>query len=120
MTKPTTIDAYIAQFDEPIAIRLCELKTIIQQLIPEATETISYGMPAFKLNSNVVYFAGYKHHIGFYPHAEPIQAFANQLKNYKTSKGAIQFQLDKPLPQKLITDIIKYRLSEMQKKPSKR
>ena len=81
----------------------------ILQAAPKAEEVISYNMPAFKYNGILVWFSGYKNHIGFYPSSTPIEIFKNDLKKYKTSKGAIQFPLDKPLPLALITKIVKFR-----------
>jgi uncharacterized protein YdhG (YjbR/CyaY superfamily) len=110
--KPASIDEYIALQDKSIQTLLLEMRAIIQKAAPKATEVISYSMPAFKLKKILVYFAGYKNHIGFYPHGSPIVAFKKELAAYKTSKGAIQFPLDKPLPKKLITSIVKFRLAE--------
>ncbi|MBP6431189.1 MAG: DUF1801 domain-containing protein [Ferruginibacter sp.] len=110
--KPTTIDEYIALQDEKIQPLLQEIRAIIKKAAPKSTEVISYAMPAFKLKKILIYFAGYKSHIGFYPHGSPIIAFKKELAAYKTSKGAIQFPLDKPLPKKLITAIVKFRLAE--------
>jgi uncharacterized protein YdhG (YjbR/CyaY superfamily) len=110
--KPVSIDEYILNQEKNIQPLLQQLRKIIQKAAPKATEVISYGMPAFKQQRILVYFAGYKKHIGFYPHSSPIIFFADKLKIYKTSKGAIQFPLDKPLPIKLITDIVKYRIKE--------
>jgi uncharacterized protein YdhG (YjbR/CyaY superfamily) len=110
--KPSSIDEYIALQEKGLQPLLLEMRAIIQKAAPKASEVISYSMPAFKLKKILVYFAGYKNHIGFYPHGSPIVAFKKELAAYKTSKGAIQFPLDKPLPKKLITDIVKFRLTE--------
>jgi uncharacterized protein YdhG (YjbR/CyaY superfamily) len=110
--KAVSINEYILQQDKNIQTLLQQMRVVIQKAAPKATEVISYGMPAFKQQKVLVYFAGYKKHIGFYPHSSPIIFFAAKLKIYKTSKGAIQFPLDKPLPIKLITDIVKYRIKE--------
>ncbi len=106
----TNIDDYIAGFPENTQILLQQLRAIIQAAAPKAIEVISYNMPAFKQQKVLVYFAAYKHHIGFYPTSKPIEFFANELKLYKTSKGAIQLPLDKKLPKTLLTKIVKYRL----------
>ncbi len=111
-TAIKNIEEYILLQPEEIRPLLNKMWQIIKKTAPNATEVISYGMPAFKQNKVLVYFAGYKKHIGFYPHSSPIVVFADRLKLYKTSKGAIQFPLDKPLPVKLITDIVKYRIKE--------
>lgn len=111
-TAIKNIEAYILLQPEEIRPLLRKMWQIIKKAAPKATEIISYGMPAFRLNKNLVYFAGYKKHIGFYPTSNPIKIFADKLTVYKTSKGAIQFPVDKPLPVKLITDIVKFRIKE--------
>jgi uncharacterized protein YdhG (YjbR/CyaY superfamily) len=113
MTKFSTIDEYIAAQDNDRKSALQQLRKIIKAAAPKAEEVISYGMPAFKYGSVLVYFAAGKNHYGFYPTAKPIEVFKDKLKPYKTSKGAIQFPVDKSLPQKLITEIVKYRLKEV-------
>lgn len=122
MTKFTTIDEYITAQDDDKKAVLHQFKKIIKYAAPKAEEVISYGMPAFKQGSVLVYFAAMKEHYGFYPTSKPIEVFKDKLKPYKTSKGAIQFPADKPLPEKLITEIVKYRLKEVadeeQLKPS--
>lgn len=106
------ITEYHLQFDSNVQKKLKELHTIIKEMIPCAEEIISYKMPAFKQNKVLVYYAGYKNHIGFYPTAKPIEVFKNQLLSFKHSKGAIQFPIDQPLPKKLIQDIVKFRLED--------
>ncbi len=113
---PTNIDAYIAAFPEDVQERLQTIRATIRAAAPEATETISYAMPTFKLKGNLVHFAAFKHHIGFYPAPSGLEAFAEQLAPYKHSKGAVQFPLDQPLPLDLVTDITKFRVAETQKK----
>ena len=116
MSTSPAIDAYIA-LQYALAIpRLNEMRALLKSLLPNAEEVISYGMPAFKQGKVVCYYAGYKHHIGFYPGSEPIKHFESQLTKYKYSKGAIQFALDKPLPAQLIKRIVKYQLEKMQVK----
>lgn len=88
------------------------IRKAIQQAAPAATECISYNMPAYRQHGVLVYFAGYKNHIGFYPTSSPIKIFAEELKAYKTSKGAIQFPLNKPIPAALVKKIVKYRMEE--------
>jgi uncharacterized protein YdhG (YjbR/CyaY superfamily) len=107
--KYKTVASYVADFDGEARIRMDELRAIIQSVIPDAEEGISYNMPAYKLAKVVCYFAGYKNHIGFYPTPKPIIAFAKELTKYKTSKGAIQFPLDKSIPKLLVKKIILYR-----------
>lgn len=113
MTKFSTIDEYIAAQDDDRKPVLQQFRKIIKAAAPKAEEVISYGMPAFKQGSVLVYFAAMKEHYGFYPTSTPIEIFKDKLRSYKTSKGAIQFPVDKPLPQKLITEIVKYRLKEV-------
>lgn len=104
------IDLYIATFPKEVQLRLEEIRTIIRKAAPKSEEVISYGMPAYKIHSVLVYFAGYKSHIGFYPTGDGIKAFENQFEKYKWSKGAVQFPLDRKLPVKLITAMVKYRI----------
>ncbi|MFL9482466.1 iron chaperone [Chitinophagaceae bacterium LWZ2-11] len=112
MNKAENIDAYIATFPEAVQILLEKMRTTVKKAAPTAEETISYGMPTFKLHGNLVYFAAYKNHIGFYPTPSGIKAFAEEIAKYKNSKGAVQFPLDKPLPLALITKIVKFRVAE--------
>ncbi len=113
--KPATIDEYIAAFPTDVQERLQAIRQTIHAAAPEATEAISYGMPTFKLNGNLVHFAAFKHHIGFYPAPTGLEAFAERLAPYKHSKGAVQFPLDQPLPLDLVTDITKFRVEETRK-----
>lgn len=110
-----TIDEYIGLFPEDVQLKLTELRNIIKKYAPDAVETISYQMPTYKLNGNLVHFAAYKNHIGFYPTPSAIVEFSSSLTKYKTSKGAIQFPLEEPLPISLISEIIKFRVTENQK-----
>lgn len=98
MKTSNEIDLYIQTFPEEVQILLQKLRQIILKAAPDAQELMSYKMPAYKQNKRLVYFAGYKKHIGFYPHTSPIVHFAEELVAFKTSKGAIQFPLNKPLP----------------------
>jgi len=110
------IDSYISDQPESIREQLEQLRHIILSAAPKSKEVISYGMPAFKMNSVLVYFAGYKNHIGFYPTGSGIKEFEDELGGYKYSKGAIQFPLDKKLPVGLIKKIVKFRLKQDQTK----
>ena len=110
MVSAQNMDSYIAKFPAKVQASLKKLRKLIQQLVPDATEDIKYGMPTFVLQGNMVHFAAYQHHIGFYPAPAVIVQFEKQLKGYKTSKGAIQFPIDEPLPFELITSMVKYRL----------
>jgi uncharacterized protein YdhG (YjbR/CyaY superfamily) len=107
-----SIDQYIANFPEEIQKTLQELRATIKAAAPGAEEKISYQMPAFALKGNLVYFAALKNHIGFYPTPSGITAFKDELSKYESSKGAVKFPLDKPLPLKLIRKIVKYRVAE--------
>lgn len=84
------------------------LRKTIREIAPDATEAISYGIPTFKLNGNLVHFGGYEHHIGFYPGAAPIAAFKKELSKYTVSKGTVQFPLDKPIPVTLVKKMVRY------------
>jgi uncharacterized protein YdhG (YjbR/CyaY superfamily) len=111
-TKPTfsNTDEYIACFPTQTQKILHQVRKTIQLAAPDAGELISYQMPAFKQNGVLVYFAAYKKHIGFYPTASGVIAFQDQILEYKSSKGAIQFPIDKPMPLDLIEGIVKYRI----------
>lgn len=113
MNKFKTIDEYILSFPDDIQNILKRIRKAIKEEVPEATEDISYGMPTFKLNGNLIHFAAYKHHIGFYPTPSGVEVFKKELEEYKTSKGAIQFPLNKPIPLDLIRRIVKYRRNEV-------
>ena len=111
-SKPKDIDAYISSYPEDVQELLQRMRETIREAAPQATETISYSMPAFKLNGMLVWFAAHSKHIGFYPRASGIAAFQKELAVYKNAKGSVQFPMDKPLPIKLITRIVKFRVRE--------
>lgn len=111
-----TIEEYIGNFPKDVQKPLRILRSAIKKLAPGAKEVISYGIPTFKLNGNLVHFAGFKTHIGFYPTPSPIAHFKKELAKYSTSKGTIRFPLNKPLPMPLITKIVKFRLKQNIKK----
>ncbi|MFZ1289249.1 MAG: DUF1801 domain-containing protein [Melioribacteraceae bacterium] len=115
----TNIGEYIANFPEEVQLKLIQLRKTIAEAAPNAEEKISYQMPTFFLNGNLVHFAAYKNHIGFYPTPSGITAFEKELSNYKSSKGAIQFLIDKPIPAKLISKIVKFRVEENLRKVKK-
>jgi uncharacterized protein YdhG (YjbR/CyaY superfamily) len=119
MEKADNIDQYISGFPDKVQEKLKQLRETIKTAAPDAVEVISYQMPAFKMNGVLVYFAGYKNHVGFYPTASGIRAFQNRLSDFKWSKGAIQFPLDKPLPIDLINEIVQFRVNETSKKLKK-
>lgn len=118
--KFKTIDEYHAAFPNEIRDKLETMRSIIKTAAPEADEVISYNMPAFRLHGILVYYAAYKEHIGFYPTANPIKVFKAELSKYKTSKGAIQFPLDKNLPAPLIKKVVKFRVKEDLQKNQKK
>jgi uncharacterized protein YdhG (YjbR/CyaY superfamily) len=111
-TAAGNVDEYIEQFPSNVQAILQKLRATIRKAAPAAEETISYQMPAFKYHGMLVYFAGYQNHIGFYPTSSPIRVFKDRLTNYKTSKGAIQFPIDKAIPLTLVKDIVKFRIKE--------
>ena len=116
MENINLIDQYIAGFPPATQVLLNMLRSAIKQSAPEAQEAIKYGIPTFILRGNLVHFAAYKNHIGFYPTPAVIIHFSAQLSDYVTSKGAIQFPIDEPIPVKLIQDIVKYRVNEVETK----
>jgi len=110
--KPKDIDDYIARFPEDVQVALEKVRTAIRKAAPKAEETISYQMPAFKQNGMLVYFAGWKSHIGFYPVSSAIRAFEKELSIYEGAKGTVKFPLDKPMPLGLISRMVKFRVKE--------
>ena len=112
MNKPKDFDEYIASYPEDIQEILEQLREAIKKAAPGAEEVISYGMPSYRQNGRLIYFAAHKSHIGLYPMATGIAAFRNRLSAYKWSKGTVQFPFDKPLPLGLITKIVKFRVKE--------
>jgi uncharacterized protein YdhG (YjbR/CyaY superfamily) len=109
---PTTIDEYIAGFPPDVQEILQKIRMTIHEAAPEATEKISYQMPTFFLKGNLVHFAAFKEHIGFYPVPTGIEKFKKELSVYKQGKGSVQFPLDQPMPYELITKIVKFRVKE--------
>ena len=116
MNKPHDINEYIASFSPQVQELLEQVRATIHKAAPEAGEAISYAMPTFKLNGNLVHFAAFTNHIGFYALPSGNEAFQKELSAYKTGKGSIQFPFDKPLPLGLITKIVKFRMEENAKK----
>ncbi|MEN9440292.1 MAG: hypothetical protein RLZ33_368 [Bacteroidota bacterium] len=106
------IDHYISTFPSEVQERLELIRSTIRAAAPEAEEVISYKMPAYKLKGILVYFAGYKNHIGFYPGANGISHFQEEIKIYKNAKGSVQFPHTSPLPLDLVTKIVKFRRDE--------
>lgn len=114
------IDEYINNCSEEVQGKLRQLRQLIKEEAPMAEERISYQMPTFYLNGNLVHFAAQKRHIGFYPAPSAIVRFSEELKQYKTSKGAIQFPMEEELPQELIRAIVRFRVEENLEKGKKR
>jgi uncharacterized protein YdhG (YjbR/CyaY superfamily) len=108
----STINEYISEFPEEIQVKLEQIREIIQQAAPEAKEAIRYGMPTFVLNGNLVHFAAYKNHIGFYPAPSGIDAYLDELAVYRTGKGTIQFPIDQPIPLNLVKKVVEFRVNE--------
>lgn len=109
---PKNIDQYVGRFPDEIQERLEKMRLTIQRAAPRAEETISYGIPAFKQNGMLVWFAAFKKHIGLYPRKTAMVAFKKELSVYKTAKGSVQFPFDEPLPVGLVSRIVKFRLKE--------
>jgi len=112
MESAETVSAYIEQFEEPVRGMLTKVRETITAAAPEAEEKLSYGIPTFTLKGNLVHFGGYAKHVGFYPGPEAIVAFKEELTPYKTSKGAIQFSVEKPVPYDLITKMTLFRVEK--------
>lgn len=113
------IDAYIQAYPPPVQEKLTELRECIKNLVPDASEKISYAMPTFYLNGNLVHYAAFGRHIGFYPGAEGVAAFEKELKEYKHAKGSIQFPLQEELPYALIKRIVLFRAKQQREKKKK-
>ena len=114
---PTTtlsngVDEHIAKFPKDVQEILQKIRATIHKAAPNAEETINYGIPTFTLNGNLVHFAGFKRHIGFYPTPSGIEQFKKELSIYKGAKGSVQLPLDKPIPHSLISKIVKFRVKE--------
>ncbi|MES2704924.1 MAG: DUF1801 domain-containing protein [Bacteroidota bacterium] len=110
--KPADADAYIVGFPRETRALLEQVRAAIKKAAPAAEEVIAYGMPAYKLHGSLVYFGGYKGHVGFYPMPSAIEAFKDELSVYKGAKGSVQFPVDQPMPLGLITKIVKFRVRE--------
>ncbi len=115
-TSPTSIDEYIAGFPNDVQAILKEIRSTIRAAAPKATEKISYQIPTFALDENLVHFAAYKKHIGFYPTSSGIEKFQKELAGYKSSRGAVQFPIDRPIPLDLIARMVRFRVKESLKK----
>jgi uncharacterized protein YdhG (YjbR/CyaY superfamily) len=111
-TIPKDIDEYIAGFPKEVQDLLERIRTTIREAAPDAEEAIKYRMPTFTLKGNLVHFAAFKNHIGFYPAPRGIEAFQEELSAYEGAKGSVRFPLDKPIPYDLIGRIVKFRVQE--------
>jgi uncharacterized protein YdhG (YjbR/CyaY superfamily) len=111
-TAPTTIDEYIASFPPDVQAILEKIRQTIRKAAPDAAETIKYRMPTFVLKGNLVHFAAFKNHIGFYPVPTGIEAFKDELSVYEGGKGSVKFPLDKPIPYGLIRRVVRFRVKE--------
>jgi len=116
MKKITTVEEYIASQPTKIKATLKQVGQAIRKAAPDAEETISYQMPAYKLNGMLLWFSAHTNHYGVYPMAKTIQVFKDKLKSYELSKGTIRFLYDQPVPVKLISEIVKYRVKDNQDK----
>lgn len=117
---PKNIDEFIAQYPEDVQEKLQKLRATILKAAPGAEEAIKYGIAMFVLKGNLVAFSAYKNHIGWYPGAAPLVAFKKELKGYETSKGTVQFPIDKPIPMTLIKEMTKFRVIENEEKAKKK
>jgi uncharacterized protein YdhG (YjbR/CyaY superfamily) len=115
-SKAETIDEYIQQFPEEVQLKLQTIRNTIRKIVPEATERISYGIPTFALTKNLVHFAAFKNHIGFYALPTANEKFREALSGYKIGKGSIQFPINEELPMELIEKLVRYRITELQNK----
>lgn len=115
-----SIDSYIQTFPKDVQSLLQQLRITIRKAAPLAEETINYQMPTFNLNGNLVHFAAYKNHIGFYPAPSALKKYQKEISKYKHSKGAVQFPLDKPLPISLINKMVRFRVKENMQKSLKK
>lgn len=117
--KIESIDEYISNYPEDVQNILQKIRKFIKSAAPDAKEAMSYQIPTFQLNGNLVHFAAYKKHIGFYPNPSGIAAFRNKLSIFEVSKGTIKFPLNKPIPYDLIKEIVEFRVKENLSKKSK-
>jgi uncharacterized protein YdhG (YjbR/CyaY superfamily) len=116
----SVIDDYIAPFPAPVRRLLKQMRKTIREEAPEAVETISYGIPTFDVNGkHLVHFAGFAHHIGFYPGARVAAEFEDAFSTYKSGKGSVQFPLDRPLPLDLVRRVVRFRLEQSRTKTAR-
>jgi uncharacterized protein YdhG (YjbR/CyaY superfamily) len=115
---PGNIDEYIADFPHEVQEILQQIRSLVRKAAPEAKEAIKYQIPTYVLNGNLVHFAAYKKHIGFYPTPSGIEQFKKELSAYKSAKGSVQFPIAEPIPFNLIEKIVRYRVVENRSKTS--
>lgn len=120
MPPAATIDEYIASFPDDVRARLSSIRATIRQHAPEATERIAYGVPTFYLNGNLVHFAAFNHHIGFYPAPSAIASFQEVLARYRSAKGSVRFPHGEPIPLDLVAAMVEFRVSENAQRPRAR
>lgn len=111
-----TVEDYISTFPTEVQTRLRKLRDIVKEEAPEAVETIKYRIPTFVLQGNLLHFAGYANHIGFYPTPSVLQAFAREIESYKNAKGSVQFPLDEAMPYGLIRRMVRFRVQDVREK----
>ncbi len=119
MAKPRTVNEYITQAPKEAQKKLREMRTCLRSVAPKSSESLKWSIPAFLYERILYTYAGFKHHIGFYPTPSAIRAFKKELADYSTAKGSIQFPLDKPLPLSLIKKIARFRIKEFKEKDAK-
>jgi len=119
-TTANTVDEYIALFPKDVQEILEKVRTTIRNVAPDAKEIINYGIPTFTLNGNLVHYAAFNNHIGFYPTPSGIDKFKNELSAYDGAKGSVKFPLDKPIPYALITEIVTFRVKENLEKTNRK
>lgn len=116
----SVIDDYIANYPPDVQQILQKIRAIIREAAPEAQEKINYGIPTFTLNGNLVHYAGFKNHVGFYPTPSGVEKFKKQLSKYEGAKGSVKFPLDQPIPYELIRKIAEFRVQEQRAKTKKK
>lgn len=114
--SPTNIDEYISRFPSDVQESLRKIRDTIKKAAPDAAEVMKYQIPTFVLNENLVHFAAFKNHVGFYPTPSGIEAFAQELSQYKSAKGSVQFPIKEPMPLSLIDRIVRFRVEEAKRK----
>lgn len=113
---PKNVDEYIAGFPPEVRKILEHMRTAVKEAAPEAEETIKYGIPTFVLKENLVHFAAFRNHIGFYPTPSAILKFKEELSSYRGAKGSVRFPINKPMPLKLVKEIVAFRVQEVHAK----